>query len=192
MEIPLANRAVFLDRDGVIIKDVDYLADPEMISFIPGSIAAIKSLQQSFKIVLITNQSGVARGLIREDKLLEIHNILKKLLADRGTRLDAIYYCPHHPEADLADYRLDCECRKPKPGLIFKAATDLKIELSESYMIGDKESDIEAGNRAGCKSILIKPGRQLSGGTKALAVFPTLKKAASFILNDSNRKNPTD
>ena len=149
-----------MDRDGTIIEDVGYLNHPGQIQFIPGSIEAIQKLNVAgYKVIVITNQAGVARGLVSEDMLQTIDKTLHKRLLSGGAHLDGIYYCPHHPEHGYYPYRQACECRKPHPGLIKKAQRDFDIDLSQSYMIGDKATDIEAGHSAGVKTIHVLSGR---------------------------------
>lgn len=153
------NKAVFLDKDGTIIEDVGYMNSPQQIKFLPGSIEAIKMLNETgFKVVVISNQAGVARGLVTEDMLQTIDKVLHRGILNGGAHLDGIYYCPHHPEHGVYPYKQVCECRKPHPGLIKKAQHDLQIDLSQSYMIGDKATDIEAGKGAGTKTIFILTG----------------------------------
>lgn len=153
------NRAVFLDRDGTIIEDVDYLSDPDEIKLINGSIEGIKILNKmGFKTVIVTNQSGVARGFFTEDTVRLINNRLIEILKNRGAVIDGVYYCPHHPESSSPQYGIDCECRKPKTGMLESAASDLGIDLKGSYIIGDKAIDIELANRAGGTGILVKTG----------------------------------
>lgn len=154
------NKAVFLDRDGTIVEDVGYMASPEQIKFIPGAIEAIKMLNEAgYKVVVISNQAGVARGLVTEDMLQTIDKTLHKWILNGGAHLDGMYYCPHHPEHGVYPYKQACLCRKPHPGLIKRAHRDLNIDLSQSYMIGDKASDVEAGKRAGAKTIFVTTGR---------------------------------
>lgn len=153
------NKAVFLDRDGTVTEEVGYLLDPGMMRLIPGVGDAIRRLNAAgFKVVLVTNQSGVARGYFPESLVHEAHGLLVRMLSAYGAVLDGIYYCPHHPTAGGSKYTLVCNCRKPETGLIERAAKDLSIDLRQSYMIGDKWSDIETGQRAGMKSILVKTG----------------------------------
>jgi len=183
------NKAVFLDRDGTIIEDVGYLNNPAEIKFIPGSIEAIKMLNENgFKVVVITNQSGVARGLIAEDMLQTIDKIIQKKILNGHAHLDRIYYCPHHPEAGHYPYKQECGCRKPAPGMIQKAQKDLNIDLAKSFMIGDKISDIEAGQRVGMKNILVLSGRgQVEKErikTSPDFIAQNLKQAAEWILNN--------
>jgi D-glycero-D-manno-heptose 1,7-bisphosphate phosphatase len=156
---PTLRPAVFLDRDGVLIEEVGYLADPCQVVLIPGAGPAIASLNRAgIPVVVVTNQAGIARGYLSESRLAEIHGRLEALLAAEGARIDAIYYCPHHPTDGVAPYRLQCSCRKPQPGMLLQAATDLGIDLPRSSMIGDKAVDLEAGARAGCRPILVKTG----------------------------------
>ncbi|MBI5078496.1 HAD family hydrolase, partial [Candidatus Saganbacteria bacterium] len=133
------NKAVFLDRDGTIIEDVGYLHSPAQIQFIPGSIEAIKTLNKAgYKVIVISNQAGVARGMVAEDMLQTIEKTMHKKILNGGASLDGSYYCLHHPEHGTYPYRQVCECRKPHPGLIRKAAKQHDIDLSQSFMIGDK------------------------------------------------------
>jgi D-glycero-D-manno-heptose 1,7-bisphosphate phosphatase len=150
------DKAVFLDRDGTIIEDVGYLNSPQHIKFLPGSIEAIRKLNAAgYKVVVITNQAGIARGLVTEAMLQTIDKVLHKWILTSGAHLDGIYYCPHHPEHGFYPYKQACTCRKPHPGLIKKAAKDLKLDLGQSFMVGDKETDIEAGKRAGVKTVRV-------------------------------------
>ncbi len=138
------NRAVFIDRDGTIAKDVPYCSRPEDFVLLPGAAEGIRLLKEKgFKVVLITNQSGIARGYFTEETLARIHEKMQQELAKCGACVDAVYYCPHHPEDN-------CDCRKPKPKLVLQAARDLDIDLSQSYVIGDSEMDVELAKQAGC------------------------------------------
>lgn len=151
--------AVFLDRDGVVIEDAHYLSAPERIRLIPGSAEAIAMLNRAgWKIAIVTNQSGVARGLFSIEMVTEINRHVVELLKTSGARVDGVYVCPHHPEADIAQYRLQCECRKPLPGMLLRAARDLRIDLAHSWMIGDRLSDLQAGAAAGCRTVLVRTG----------------------------------
>ncbi len=159
----MANKAVFLDRDHTIIDDPGYLSDPDQVKLLPGVELALKSLRQAgYLLVVVTNQSGVARGMFTEQTLKTIHAELQRRLEEKGARLDAIYYCPFHPEAQVEKYAKDSELRKPKPGMLLKAAEDLDIDLSASWMVGDSPRDVEAGQRAGTRTVRIRhPGEQL-------------------------------
>jgi len=184
------HKAVFLDRDGTIIEDVGYLNNPNDIKFIPGSIEAIKQLNKTgYKVIVITNQSGVARGLIAEDMLQTIDKTMQKHILSGGAHLDAIYYCPHHPEHGVYPYKQACECRKPHPGLIKRARRDLNIDLSQAFMIGDKVSDIEAGKRAGTKTIFVTTGRGPEEKPKLKEkpdhIAENLNQAVDWLLNNT-------
>jgi D-glycero-D-manno-heptose 1,7-bisphosphate phosphatase len=153
------NKAVFLDRDGTVNEEVGYLTDLEKLRLIAGAGAAIRRLNQAgFKVVLVTNQSGVARGYFEESLVHKAHGRLQELLKPEGATIDAMYYCPHHPTAGNSHYTLDCACRKPRTGLIEKAVKDLDIDINHSYMVGDKWSDIELAQRAGVRGILVMSG----------------------------------
>jgi D-glycero-D-manno-heptose 1,7-bisphosphate phosphatase len=144
---PLADpapgpRTAFLDRDGTIIEDLGYLGDPERIHFIPGAIEAMRALRAAgYRLVLVTNQAGVARGLITEEDVRRVNDRLRELLAEAGVVLDAIYYCPHHAEIGPPEYRLACDCRKPGPGMVERARQDLGVNPARSVIIGDHGSD---------------------------------------------------
>jgi D-glycero-D-manno-heptose 1,7-bisphosphate phosphatase len=153
------NAAVFLDRDGTVNEEVGYLSDLSRLRLLPGAAASIRRLNEAgFKVVLVTNQSGVARGYFPESFVHDTHELLVRMLAGEGARLDGIYYCPHHPKAGEPPYRMDCDCRKPATGLLDRAARELSIDLHASFMVGDKWSDVELGQRAGCRSILVRTG----------------------------------
>ena len=151
--------AVFLDRDGTINIEKDYLIDPAEFEFIPGVPQALKRLQDSgYLLVVVTNQSGVARGYFSSEQVDRLHEHMLQLLQRYGIKLAGIYSCPHHPTAGTGEYLIDCDCRKGKPGMLLQAAQDLGIDLHKSYMIGDKEADISAGVAAGCRPLLVQTG----------------------------------
>mgnify|MGYP004522075485 CR=1 FL=1 len=157
------QKAIFLDRDGTINKYVGFLREAEQFELLDGVSEAIKKINQSgYLAVVVTNQPVIARGEVTYDKLQEIHNKMETLLGKDGAYLDGIYFCPHHPdsgfEGEIKELKIDCNCRKPKPGMLIKAAEDLNIDLSMSWMIGDGKSDILAGKNAGCKTALIGEG----------------------------------
>lgn len=153
--------AVFLDKDGTLIPDVPYNVDPAKIELASGAGEALRSLSHAgYKLIVISNQSGVARGYFEEAALAGVKARLQELLNPDGVMLSGFYYCPHHPTGSIEHYRIDCLCRKPKPGLILKAAEDHEIDLSMSWMIGDILNDVEAGRKAGCKTILIDNGNE--------------------------------
>jgi D-glycero-D-manno-heptose 1,7-bisphosphate phosphatase len=153
------SKAVFLDRDGTIIEDSGYINSPDQIKFIPGSIEAIKQLNQAgYKVVIISNQAGVARGLLSENMLQTIDKLIHRQVLSGGGHIDASYYCPHHPEHGAYPYKQVCECRKPHPGLIKRAVRDKNLELSGSFMVGDKSSDVETGKSAGVQTVFVRTG----------------------------------
>ena len=156
------NKAIFFDRDGVLNIDNDFVTDINQVILFektPDIIAYCRDL--GFKIFVITNQAVVARGMITENKLLELNEEYKALLKEQNPDavVDKIYYCPHHPNANVEEYRINCKCRKPHPGMILAASKEFNINLSESYMIGDRMSDITAGSLAGCQTIHCLTGK---------------------------------
>ncbi len=155
------QKAVFLDRDGTINRYVGFLRKIEEMELLPGAAEAIRRINASGRLaIVVTNQPVIARGEVTTEQLAEIHNKLETLLGQEGAYLDAIYYCPHHPDrgfpGEISELKIDCDCRKPKPGLLLKAARDFNIDLGESWMIGDEDRDMEAGRRAGCRCIRIE------------------------------------
>ncbi len=156
---PTLQPAVFLDRDGVVIEDSHYLGDAHRVQLVPGSAEAIAALNRAgWPVVIVTNQSGVARGLFTEGDVQDVHAHLANLLWGYGAKVDAFHYCPHHPEADVPEYRQVCECRKPQPGMLQHAAEELGLDLSASWMIGDRITDLEAGAAVGCRTVLVRSG----------------------------------
>lgn len=155
------NKAIFLDKDGTLIEDVPYNIDPDKIKLYPEAGKALKHLKKAgFRLVVISNQAGVAKGHFKEEELEEVEKVIGKMLAQYNVVLDGFYYCPHHEEGVVESYVKDCSCRKPKAGMILQAATDLKIDLTKSWMVGDILHDVEAGRRAGCKAILVDRGNE--------------------------------
>lgn len=184
------QKAIFLDRDGVINPDKHLIHKPEDFELYPYTADAVKKINQSEYIsVVTTNQSIIARGMTTIDGLNQIHNKMDTLLGNERAKLDAIYYCPHHPdsgfEGEIKEYKVECECRKPKPGMLLQAAEKFNIDLSQSYMIGDSERDIIAGKSAGCTTIGVKTGK----GIKSAKVLPdyffgNLKEGIDFIIDE--------
>jgi D-glycero-D-manno-heptose 1,7-bisphosphate phosphatase len=151
--------AVFIDRDGTISEEVGYVNHPSRFKLYPYSLEAIKLLNDADCLaIVITNQAGVARGYFSEDVVKQIHEQMMRTMNDASARLDAIYYCAHHPTVGEPPYRLDCNCRKPKAGLIERAAADFEIDLASSWMVGDRYSDIELAHNAGLKSAFVLSG----------------------------------
>ncbi|MDP6542713.1 MAG: HAD family hydrolase [Phycisphaerae bacterium] len=189
------SKAVFIDRDNTIIEDPGYISDPDSVKLLPGVELAIKSLAQAgFKNVVCTNQSGVARGMLTEDDLESIHAEVRRQLADKGAHLDAIYYCPFHPEGTIDQYACESDLRKPKPGMLLKAADEFDLELAQCWMVGDSARDIEAGQRAGCRTIRVRVAGEASttgerGEDAAQADFTVrnLVEAARIIVRETDR-----
>ena len=152
----MSNKAIFLDRDNTIIEDPGYINNPEQVKLLDGAAEALSSFKaMGYKLVVVSNQSGVARGIVTEEALVQIHKRLEQLLAEKGVSLDRIYYCPYHPEGVIPKYRRESDLRKPNPGMLLAAGKDLDIDLAESWMVGNSVSDVEAGRRAGCKTVMI-------------------------------------
>ena len=185
------NRAVFLDRDGTINVEKNYLIDPADFEFIPGVPQALKRLQNAgFLLVVVSNQAGVAKGYFTEEQVELLHQHMRTLLAAYQVAVSGIYFCPHHPTSGLGKFLRDCDCRKGKPGLLLRAAADLGIDLSNSYMVGDKLADIEAGESAGCLTFLVKTGygEQFlrEAAKRETTVVPDLPAAAEIILGSGD------
>lgn len=153
------NTAVFLDRDGTINEEVGYLSRIEQLKLFPATFEAIRMINEhGMKAVVITNQSGVARGLFNEDFIDTVHKLINKMLKEKGVFIDRFYYCPHHPTEGVGKYRISCDCRKPAPGMLIKASEELDIDLSSSYVVGDTERDLETAQNAGVTGILVRTG----------------------------------
>jgi D-glycero-D-manno-heptose 1,7-bisphosphate phosphatase len=151
--------ALFLDRDGTINDEVDFLKDPDQVRLLPDAASALRNaITSGFKLFIVTNQSGIARGLLTEERLHQIHDTLLQQLQSEDVAIDGIYYCPHHPEFGNLSYRKDCECRKPKSGMIVEAARTHNLDLSRSYLIGDRMIDVQTGINIGLPSILVLTG----------------------------------
>jgi D-glycero-D-manno-heptose 1,7-bisphosphate phosphatase len=153
------NKVCFLDRDGVLIKEVNYLSSPDQVHIFPETINALKLLKKNnYKIIVITNQAGVARGYFSEEDIIKVHAEINKQLAGYNLYIDAYYYCPHHPKGTVEGYNIECDCRKPNPNMILQAVEDFNIDLEESFLVGDKVSDLLAAKNAGCRAALVKTG----------------------------------
>lgn len=171
----MAQVAVFLDRDGVICEDVHYMSSPEQFRLLPKVAEGIKLLNENgVKVIVATNQSGIARGYLTERDLRRIHKRMIKELERRGAHIDAIYYCPHHPNDN-------CECRKPKPGMLRKAASELELDLDRCLIIGDRQLDIDAGRRVGCRTIIV-PSPETENNVDADYIAKDFLKAAEIVI----------
>ncbi len=187
--------AVFLDRDGTINHEVEYLGSPDKLALLPGAAAAIARLNQAdIPVIVVTNQSGIARGYYNEADLHAVHARLDELLAQQKASVTGYYYCPHHVEAQVPAYRVDCECRKPRTGMLSAAAAQENIALGQSFLVGDKLSDVDAARNAGCRPILVRTGygrkaeakllqlADASGQPPRVPVVDTLSDAIQHVL----------
>jgi D-glycero-D-manno-heptose 1,7-bisphosphate phosphatase len=173
---------VFLDRDGTLIRDVGYLRRIDELEILPKVPEALRLLrEQGFKLVVVTNQSAIARGWLSEAELAEIHATLGAELARSGARLDAIYYCPHHPAEGEGAYKRQCTCRKPDSGMIERAAAELGVDPSASYVVGDQQTDVELAQRIGATPVLIRRAGASTNEARAVATAGDLWEAAGWI-----------
>lgn len=181
----MLKRAVFLDRDDTIIRDRHYLDDPDGVELLPKAAEAIGLLnRRGIPAVVVTNQSGIARGLFDERRLELIHERLAALLSEQGATLDSIYFCPHHPQGTVERYALACTCRKPEPGLLKAAAQDFDLDLAACYMVGDKPLDMETIRRVGGKGVLVGTAPVKGAGEEPDYRARDLLEAIRWILQD--------
>lgn len=191
----MKQRAVFLDRDGTINDDPGYLGNPDLVQLLPGAGAALSKLKNElqFKLIVVSNQSGVARGLITEEDVMAVNKKINLLLEPFGVFIDKFYYCPSHPDFNTVE---ECACRKPSPEMIFAAIKEFNIDPLGSYMIGDSDTDIQSGIAAGVKTILVKTGygKDRISALKKENILPNfvadnLEEACNFIQKDINGEN---
>ncbi len=193
----MENKAVFLDRDGVITEleayekdNLQFILKKEDIRFIEGSIEAIRALNKhNFKVIIVSNHPQIAKGLITEQQAQEINQIIKEHFKNNGAIIDEIIYCPHHPKSDSEYYSEECNCRKPKPGMILQAANKSNINLKESWMVGDRISDIKAGRDAGCKTIGVRTGYACEDNftdAQPNILVKDITEAVQYILQNTN------
>ncbi|MDQ1923594.1 D-glycero-alpha-D-manno-heptose-1,7-bisphosphate 7-phosphatase [Massilia pseudoviolaceinigra] len=173
------RQAVFLDRDGVLIRDKHYLSEVAGIEILPGVIGALRALAPHFRLIMVTNQSGVARALFTVARLAQIHDALLAQFARQDVHLDALYCCPHHRDGTLAPYAIACACRKPQPGMLLHAIEKWELDPARCFMLGDQESDMLAGHGAGVRSLMIGPD---GAGKHAHPLYPDLGQAARHML----------
>jgi D-glycero-D-manno-heptose 1,7-bisphosphate phosphatase len=186
----LLETGVFLDRDDTILKDIPYLSDPDKVELMPGASEAISLLnEKGIPAIIITNQSGIARGLFDERALQTVHERLITILAENSARIDAIYFCPHYPDGIIKKYALICHCRKPETGLLENAAADFLLKLNRCYFIGDKKSDMEAIRRVGGKGVLA--GKR-TGKVKSDYNAKDILDAVKWIIKDIKRQESGD
>jgi D-glycero-D-manno-heptose 1,7-bisphosphate phosphatase len=181
---------VFLDRDGTINEEIGFLKSPDELALIPGAAASIRTLnQRGYATCVISNQSGVARGIVAEEDLVRIHARMHEQLRSEGAHIDRIYYCPHHPREGLPPYNVNCTCRKPLPGMLLQGARELDIDLARSFTVGDRIVDVQAGHAAGTRALLVLTGYGREtveecrrAGVLPDAIVPNLAAATEYIL----------
>lgn len=182
------KRAVFLDRDGTINVETEYLNRVEDFALIPGAAAAIRRLNAAgFLVIVVTNQSGIGRGYYDEAALERLHRHMDLELARFGATVDAYYFCPHHPQHGIGAYGVECACRKPLPGMLLQAAADFPLDLPASFIIGDKLADVEAGLKAGCCPLLVRTGYGAADESRlpaGVTAYADLTAAVEGILRD--------
>jgi D-glycero-D-manno-heptose 1,7-bisphosphate phosphatase len=185
----LGSIAVFLDRDGTLIEEVDYLERVEQVALYSWSIDGVRLLNRAgIRVFVVTNQAGVARGYFTESVVADVHRHIDSLLASGGARIDAYYYCPHHPEGAVETYRRSCDCRKPGRGLVDRAAREFGIDPSRSFVVGDRWLDIQLARAVGARAVLVRTGfvstaeRQQPSDVTADAIADNLVGAANWIL----------
>ena len=183
------RRAAFLDRDGTIIEEVGYLDRPERVALYPWTIDAIRALNRAgLAVVMATNQSGVARGFFTEAVVDDVHRHMAAMLAAGGARIDAYYYCPHHPDGKVEGYNRGCDCRKPGRGLVDRAARELGVDPTRSFVVGDRWLDVALGRAVGAESVLVRTGYGMTeeqkrpGDLAADAIVDNVIAAASWML----------
>lgn len=186
------QKAVFFDKDGTLIENIPYNVNPKLIRFTSGAKEGLKLLSQAgYKLIIISNQSGVARGMFNEEELQSFRDHLCKLLEKNRTPVAGFYYCPHHPYGKIEQYSINCFCRKPNPGMLFQASRDHNLNLAESWMVGDILDDMEAGRRTECRTILINNGNEtewrLTSNRRPHFVANNLLEAARLILAEQDR-----
>ena len=186
----MSRRAVFIDRDGTLIEEAGYLNSLDRLELFPYSVDAVRQLNRAdFAVVVITNQAGIARGIVTEAFVAAAHDYISERLAAGGGRVDGYYHCPHHPHGIVEALRVSCDCRKPQSGLLRRAAADLDIDLRQSYAVGDRWHDLEAGRAVGTATVLVRTGYGASDerapreGVVADAVVDNLAAAAAWILS---------
>lgn len=159
----MKNKAIFLDRDGTINIDKNYMYKIEDFEFIKDVVKGLKILSDlGYKLIIVTNQAGIGRGLYTEEDLKKLNLYMEKKLLEKGIKIEKSYYCPHHPEHGIGKYKVDCNCRKPNPGMILQGIKDFNIDVKKSYMVGDKMSDAKAGINANVKPIIVKTGKDIT------------------------------
>ena len=172
----MSKPAVFLDRDGTLLEEAGYLDRLERLVFFPFAIDAVRLLNRAgLAVVVVTNQAGIARGIFKESFVAEAHQHITDRLAAGGARVDAFYYCPHHPDGVVEELRKSCDCRKPQPGMLIRAAGELDLALDQSFVVGDRWHDLQAGQRVGARTLLVRTGY---GRTEEASPTPAVRPSA--------------
>lgn len=181
----MPSAAVFFDRDGTLTRDPGYVGHPDQVELLADAAEAVREVRQlGYRTVVVTNQPGVAKGLLTEEMLEQVHERLRELMAGQGATLDAIYYCPCHPDGAVLEYRQDSDWRKPKPGMLLAAADEMDLDLAKSWIVGDSLRDTGAGRSAGCRTILINsghPGPETTENNKPDYIAVNLREAVNII-----------
>ncbi len=190
------NKAVFIDKDGTLIPDIPYNVNPDLITISDEVIQGLQLLQSAgYLLIIISNQSGVARGYFPIEALKDVEEKITELLSEHKIKITDFYFCPHYTEGAVKEYVLNCNCRKPKPGLILRACKDHNIDAANSWMIGDILNDVEAGNRAGCKTVLLDNGNETEwtmGDIRTPTFLATgFLRAADYIVNYTTKAEET-
>jgi D,D-heptose 1,7-bisphosphate phosphatase len=182
------TKAVFLDRDKTVIADMEFSVNRARLRPLPGALKALRRLQEAgYLLIIVTNQSGVARGRFSEESLRRFHEHLLRRFERSGVRCAGIYYCPHYASGKVAEYSIACDCRKPLPGLLLRAADELGVDLKRSWMVGDRPADIGAGRAAGCRTIRVGDAEWAESDPRADFERPDLARAAETILRKDER-----
>jgi D-glycero-D-manno-heptose 1,7-bisphosphate phosphatase len=195
----MGDAAVFVDRDGTLIEEVGYLDRPERLELYPWTIDAVRALNRAgLRVILVSNQSGVARGFFTEQVVEDVHRQLASMLEAGGARIDAYYYCPHHRDGKVPRYAIDCDCRKPRRGLVDRAAREFGIDPEGSYTIGDRWFDVALARTVGAQGVLVRTGygaseeTRLPDGLHADAVVDNLIGAASWVLGEEGKRQKVE
>lgn len=179
------TKMIFLDRDGTVTIDGDHIHKISDLKFLSGAVEGLRKLQNAgYTFIIITNQAGIGRGLYSEEEYFAFRNEMHKKLREEGILIAAEYFCPHHPEKGIGKYKIECNCRKPKIGMLEQAAKDFNLNLNECWMIGDQTWDIDAGKNAGCKTIHVLTGEEINPIVYANFVAKNLVEAANYIINN--------
>jgi D,D-heptose 1,7-bisphosphate phosphatase len=189
------NKAVFIDKDGTLIPDIPYNVNPDLIAIDKAVVQGLQLLKaEGFLLIIISNQSGVARGYFPFEALMGVEKKITQILAEHDIKIDGFYFCPHYTEGAVKEYVVACNCRKPKPGMILKACEEHNVDPARSWMIGDILNDVEAGNRAGCKTVLLDNGNETKweAGEYRTPTYLAMNfnKACQFIINYSKDPVP--